>query len=34
LLELLQQRMTKPAQRGASPKEAMQAGGKPIGRVA
>jgi EAL domain-containing protein (putative c-di-GMP-specific phosphodiesterase class I) len=34
LLELLQQRMTKPSQRGASPQEAMQSGGKPIGRVA
>jgi EAL domain-containing protein (putative c-di-GMP-specific phosphodiesterase class I) len=32
-LELLQQRMTKPS-RGASPNEAMQSGGKPIGRVA
>ena len=31
-LELLRQRMTRP--RGASPKEAMQAGGKPVGRVA
>lgn len=31
-LELLCQRMTRP--RGASPKEAMQAGGKPVGRVA
>jgi|HubBroStandDraft_1064217.scaffolds.fasta_scaffold64624_3 EAL domain-containing protein (putative c-di-GMP-specific phosphodiesterase class I) len=34
LLELLQKRMTKPSQRGASPQEAMQSGGKPIGRVA
>jgi EAL domain-containing protein (putative c-di-GMP-specific phosphodiesterase class I) len=34
LLELLQQRMTKPSQRGASPQEAMQSGSKPIGRVA
>jgi EAL domain-containing protein (putative c-di-GMP-specific phosphodiesterase class I) len=34
LLELLQQRKTKPSQRGASPQEAMQSGGKPIGRVA
>jgi len=34
LLELLQQRMTKPSQRGVSPQEAMQSGGKPIGRVA
>jgi len=31
-LELLRQRMSRP--RGASPKEAMQAGGKPVGRVA
>ena len=31
-LELLRQRMTRP--RGASPKEAMHAGGKPVGRVA
>jgi len=31
-LELLRQRMNKP--RAASPKEAMQAGGKPVGRVA
>jgi EAL domain-containing protein (putative c-di-GMP-specific phosphodiesterase class I) len=34
LLELLQKRVTKPSQRGASPQEAMQSGGKPIGRVA
>jgi EAL domain-containing protein (putative c-di-GMP-specific phosphodiesterase class I) len=34
LLELLQQRVTRPSQRGASPQEAMQSGGKPIGRVA
>jgi len=34
LLELLRQRMTKPSQRGASPREAMQSGGKSIGRVA
>jgi EAL domain-containing protein (putative c-di-GMP-specific phosphodiesterase class I) len=33
-LKLLQQRMTKPSSRGASPNEAMQSGGKPIGRVA
>jgi EAL domain-containing protein (putative c-di-GMP-specific phosphodiesterase class I) len=33
-LELLQKRMTKPSARGASPSEAMQSGGKPIGRVA
>jgi EAL domain-containing protein (putative c-di-GMP-specific phosphodiesterase class I) len=33
-LKLLQQRMTKPSARGASPNEAMQSGGKPIGRVA
>ena len=31
-LELLRQRMSRP--RGASPNEAMQAGGKPVGRVA
>ena len=31
-LELLRQRMTRP--RGAAPKEAMQGGGKPVGRVA
>ena len=31
-LELLRQRMSRP--RGASPKEAMQAGSKPVGRVA
>lgn len=31
-LELLRQRMSRP--RSASPKEAMQAGGKPVGRVA
>jgi EAL domain-containing protein (putative c-di-GMP-specific phosphodiesterase class I) len=34
-LKLLQQRMSKPSARGASPNEAMQSGGgKPIGRVA
>jgi EAL domain-containing protein (putative c-di-GMP-specific phosphodiesterase class I) len=33
-LKLLQQRMTKPSARGTSPNEAMQSGGKPIGRVA
>ena len=33
-LKLLRQRMTKPSSRGASPNEAMQSGGKPIGRVA
>ena len=31
-LELLRQRMSRP--RGTSPKEAMQSGGKPVGRVA
>jgi EAL domain-containing protein (putative c-di-GMP-specific phosphodiesterase class I) len=34
VLKLLQQRMTKPSARGTSPNEAMQSGGKPIGRVA
>jgi EAL domain-containing protein (putative c-di-GMP-specific phosphodiesterase class I) len=33
-LKLLQQRMSKPTTRGASPNEAMRSGGKPIGRVA
>jgi EAL domain-containing protein (putative c-di-GMP-specific phosphodiesterase class I) len=33
-VKLLQQRMSKPSTRGASPNEAMRSGGKPIGRVA